>query len=99
MFGKQLHPVALQGYLTFHVDQVQSPGGLSLSIQDDGAVDEGEGGGAAGRGTGEDGFAVERVADQAVTDGEEQVVVGAVAGAGGLQVEELCGWGGGHSSG
>lgn len=81
--------------LTIDVDEVQgvgSRGGGRAPV--DGAVGEVEGCGAVGGGTGEDGFAVEGVWDDTAADGEVEIVVGAVGGAGGLQVEELVGWGG-----
>lgn len=65
-----------------------------MSVPVDGAVGEVEGCGAVGGDTGEDGFAVEGVWDDAAADGEVEIVVGAVGGTGGLQVEELVGWSG-----
>lgn len=52
-----------------------------------------------GGGAGEDGFAVQRVVDEATADREVEVVVGAVAGARGLQVEDLLGGDSSHGSG
>lgn len=85
--------------LTVDIDQVQGVGSVGGGAPVDGAVGEVEGGGAVGGGTGEDGLAVEGVRDDTTADGEVETVVGAVGGAGGLEVEELLGWGGGSRGG
>lgn len=86
--------------LTRDVDQIQgigAAGGGAIPV--DGGVGEVERRCMASGASGEDGFTVQGIWGGASADGNVDVVVGAVGGAGTLELEELFGWGGSYRGG